>query len=287
MRFTVDASDGRSIEVEAVDWMMAMVRATEALGTQAAGFDCERRPGGQVHVTDHETGAHWTVTPVDGEPGAPADPVMRVPTPIGSTPRGAVPPRPRRYNSPLRKPMWSPDSTPRKGPAPSDPRLGRPPNLAERLFELSSAITSEPTAEAAASRSLEVALALVPCEAASVLRGGRHDQALVFFAVSGGAGDTLLGRSVPFGEGIAGATYDAGVSIVVHDVAGDPRHMASFDAETGFSSRAILCVPVRSEAGFHGVVELLNPPEGREFLAWHVDVVESLSAALAQAFSSP
>ena len=177
--------------------------------------------------------------------------------------------------------MWSPDAASR--PRPNGGTAGLvepPPNLAERLFELSNEIRAQGDARAAAVRALQIALALVTCEAGSVLRGGADDEQLEFFAVQGGAGEALVGRKVPFHEGIAGACYDSGVSIRVDDVARDPRHLREIDRETGFVTRSVLCVPVRSEHGFHGVIELLNPRA--PFLPWHVDVVESLAAALAE-----
>jgi GAF domain-containing protein len=179
--------------------------------------------------------------------------------------------------------MWTPGAQ-RQAPAPTAGWGEPPPNLAERLLELTAEVRAEPDARAAAARALQVAVALVDCEAGSVLRTTSDDDALEFFVVQGGAGEELAGRKVPFHEGIAGACYDSGVSVRVDDVALDPRHLREIDRDTGFVTRSVLCVPVRSEHGFHGVIELLNPRSrsGGEFLSWHVDVVESLAAALAE-----
>lgn len=283
MRFQVESADGRSVQVEAVDWMIAMVRATEALGVVPSALNCEPGPDGSVRVSDPDRGGSWRIVPLE-VPAASLPPASsRAPTPMLAPPRGdpgAVPARPRPYRTPVRKPLWSPDSAPRV--APTGTIEEPPPNLAERLFELSLQVRAEPTARQAAARALSIATTLVGCEAGAVLRGGAEDDAFEFWVVQGGAGESLVGRRVPFHKGLAGAAYDAGVPILVADVARDPRHNRDIDRDTGFTTRAVLCVPVRSELGFHGVVELLNPPPGRSFLAWHVDVVESLAAALAE-----
>lgn len=284
MRFRVEDKTGRILHLEAVDWMMAMVRATEAFGATPSGLDCEHRGNGVVRVSDPGTGDWWNVVPMsEGSEITPA-PVRRQPTPMIAPSRtdAMVPPRARRYRTPVRKPLWSPDSAPRLATRPEPPEAEAPPlNLAERLFELARDIRAQPDARAAAGEALRIAMGLVPCEAGSVLRGGRDDDAFEFFVVHGGA-ESLVGRRLPFGAGIAGAAYDAGIAILVDDVSKDPRHLAEIDQETGFHTRSILCVPVRSDAGFHGVIELLNPTRGPSFAPWHVDVVESLAAALAE-----
>jgi hypothetical protein len=283
VRYRVEDASGRILHLESVDWMMAMVRATEAFGAVPTGLDCEHRGDGVVHVSDPGTGASWTITALPEGSDITPVPVGRMPTPLVAPPRreAMLPPRTRRYRTPVRKPLWSPESVPRQALA-NDAQDAPPPNLAERLEELARDIRSQPDGRSAAAEALRVVMVLVPCEAGSVLRGGRDDDAFEFLVVQGGAGDRLVGRRLPFGAGLAGAAYDAGVTILVDDVSTDPRHMAEIDRETGFQTRSILCVPVRSDAGFHGVIELLNPTRGSSFAPWHVDVAESLAAALAE-----
>lgn len=284
MRFRVQASDGQVVELRAADWMMALVRGVDRMGHRMTGFSCNTRPGGIVDVTDYDSGLTWVVTPLDDH-GTPliAEPRAAVPEPAPATDVPAsgrlMQPRRRRYRVPPRMPLWSPDSSPRRGPEPRTVLEQPPPNLKERLFELALEIQKCQEAQAACEKTLELVMGLVPGEAGSVLRGGQDDERLVFVAATGPAGAALLGRELPYGEGIAGAACLAGVTLQVNDVSIDPRHFSGIDLETGFRTRSILCVPVRTEAGFFGVVEVLNPPDGG-FLAWHVDVVESLAQAL-------
>lgn len=283
MHFRVDSSDGRTLKVEAADWTMAMVRASEILGVRVAGFTCDTRPDGSVHVADDgSAGLSWEITPLPGDRGAVAPAPARAPTPMQAPPRSTpmMHARRRPYRAPQRKPLWSPDGG--SAPTVESSLEGEPLNLAERVRELAGQIRQSSNAQEAIERTLYLAMSLVNCEAGSVLRGGLDDEALVFVAVRGGAGDALLGRELPYGEGIAGASCEAGITLQVLDVPSDPRHKAEIDAETGFVTRALLCVPIRTDVEFFGVVELLNPRRQGGFSAWQVPVVESLALALAQ-----
>jgi len=275
VRFKITASADQQVIVEAVDWMMAMVRASELMGARVAGFSCNTRPDGIVDVTDHETGLSWVITPLDVEPAAE---LRATPGILARTPTG-TPNRPR-YRAPMRKPLWSPGSVPRKGPRSTATEESPPPNLAERLFELSLQIRKRNDAAEACDHLLELVMGLVPAEAGSVLLSrGRGE--LEFKSAAGPAAAELLGRRMPSTAGIAGAALSSGVTVQVNDASADPRHHSEIDQDTGFSTRCIVATPLRTETEVFGVVEVLNPMRGGVFLAWHTDVLESLGQALA------
>lgn len=63
--------------------------------------------------------------------------------------------------------------------------------------------------------------------------------------------------------GIAGAVFHSGAGEIVHDAYADPRFDAKIDEQTGFTTRSILCAPVRSARGeVIGVVQALNKRTG-------------------------
>ncbi len=278
MRFLIEDKHGRALHVEASDWMMAMVRATAALGAAPTGFDCEHQGGNRVRVTDPRSGEWWQIRE-DPDPEATLDIPDQAPAvePVsGGNP--VMPPRPRRYRTGVRKPLWAPATA--SSEAPPGPPPGAPPNLDEQLAEVASGIQGAPDVVAAATRTLQYAMGLTGVEAGSVLTA-HDDEGFAFLVVEGGAGPSLVGRRVPFGSGIVGAAFDAGVTIRVEDVSADPRHLQEIDQATGFVTRSLLCVPIRSEAGFHGALELLNATPG-SLLPWHVDAVEQLAATLGE-----
>lgn len=288
MRFEVLADDGRAVAVDAVDWMMALVRGVELLGPHnVSGFSCSTDASGVVTVQDHGSGRTWVVRlldsqiPDDGRSVTPPSAELRVTG--GPTPRRLMDPKRRAWASLPPRPLWAPDAAPRVAPS-QNPRAEAPPNLAEALFEQALRIRDANELVEACDLTLRSALAFVPAEGGAVLRGGKADQDLEFVAVRGGAGAALIGHRVPWGRGLAGAACLGGVAITASDVRADPRHDPTFDALTGFTTRGLLAVPVRTESGFYGVIEIVNPTGGT-FEPWHLDVVESLARALADRLS--
>jgi adenylate cyclase len=64
--------------------------------------------------------------------------------------------------------------------------------------------------------------------------------------------------------GVAGYVFNSGKGMVVHDAYSDPRFNRSVDEQTGFVTRSILCVPVRTAKGeIIGVAQALNKKNGK------------------------
>jgi putative methionine-R-sulfoxide reductase with GAF domain len=111
---------------------------------------------------------------------------------------------------------------------------------------------------------VETAADTVGAEAGSILL---HDEQgkLRFHTASGAAARAVKPMTVEPGQGIAGWTADTGKPAIVNDVDSDPRFEESFDRETGFRTRSILCVPLILEDKVIGVIELLNKSNDGEF----------------------
>lgn len=274
MRYQVIGPDGFGIDVDAVDWMMAMCEAIRVQQIEVSSWACWPAPGGGVLVTDPQSGRTWSVAAAEitAESRA-ATPAPRSPY---TDPDGAEATFAPDWEHPDHHTFYADDGEPVSRDAPS--------RLAERLFDLSAEIAGAAEPSSACHKALEVALSVVPCAAGSVLRGTLNDDALTFVAASGPAAKRLLGRKVPFGKGLVGAAYDQGVTIQVRDASSDHRHLAQFDRETGFETRAVVCVPVRAGDAFFGVIQLINPPGG--FEPWHVEAVESVAGSLATTLAS-
>jgi adenylate cyclase len=64
-------------------------------------------------------------------------------------------------------------------------------------------------------------------------------------------------------EGIAGVAFQTGESIIVADAYADPRFNPKTDQETGYLTKTVLCVPLRTSKGdIIGVAQALNKFEG-------------------------
>ena len=67
----------------------------------------------------------------------------------------------------------------------------------------------------------------------------------------------------PIGKGISGYVAETGESASVKDAYNDPRFNPEFDKRTGFTTRNILCVPMRNkEEKTIGVFQLINKRVG-------------------------
>jgi adenylate cyclase len=65
-------------------------------------------------------------------------------------------------------------------------------------------------------------------------------------------------------DGIIGAAFHTGNSIIVDDAYADPRFNPTIDQETGYVTKTILCVPLRTAKGdVIGVAQALNKADGR------------------------
>ncbi len=72
-------------------------------------------------------------------------------------------------------------------------------------------------------------------------------------------------RDIPLlnNSGIAGHVFSSGEGVIINDAYADPRFNRTIDEQTGFVTRSILCVPVRTAKGeVVGVAQVLNKQKG-------------------------
>lgn len=64
-------------------------------------------------------------------------------------------------------------------------------------------------------------------------------------------------------KGVAGAVFTEGQGMIIDDAYHDERFNKAIDAQTGFTTRSILCVPIRTAKGeVIGVIQALNKRQG-------------------------
>jgi len=90
----------------------------------------------------------------------------------------------------------------------------------------------------------------------------------------------------PAALGIAGAVFRSGDALLIHDVYSDPRFNRSIDVATGYLTRNMLCVPVRTRRGdIIGVTEVLNRRE-RDFTATDAVFLRAFTTHVATALEN-
>lgn len=100
---------------------------------------------------------------------------------------------------------------------------------------------------------------------------------LVFTLVKSEADRALLGQRLRPDEGIAGQVASRGRSLLIADVASDPRFSRRMDDVTGFATRSIVAVPMRTGSEVLGVIEVVNALAEREFTNEDLDILEAFA----------
>ena len=87
-------------------------------------------------------------------------------------------------------------------------------------------------------------------------------------------------------SGVAGHVFQSSEGLIIHDAYKDGRFNRSVDEQTGFRTRSILCVPVRTVNGeVIGVSQALNKKKGR-FTQDDLELLESMTQQAAVALQS-
>jgi signal transduction histidine kinase/putative methionine-R-sulfoxide reductase with GAF domain len=91
-------------------------------------------------------------------------------------------------------------------------------------------------------------------------------------------GNELTEIRLKLGEGIAGWVARSGDTVIIPDAYEDPRFNQEIDRRSGYRTRSILCLPMRTNHGrMIGVIQVLNKKNGGPF----TDADESLLGLLA------
>ena len=87
---------------------------------------------------------------------------------------------------------------------------------------------------------------LLDVEATSVWELDEERNLLVLHVATGERGEALRELTIPVGEGFIGEAVASGKIVLVQDVENDLRHYRQVDDQTGFVTRSVLTVPLRS-----------------------------------------
>lgn len=111
----------------------------------------------------------------------------------------------------------------------------------------------------------------------SLLLKDTNRNEMIFSVVVGDQKKQLQGRRLPMGQGIVGRIMETGRSIIVTDVARDDHFCPVIDESTGFQTRSIIGVPLKTDDKIFGVIELVNKITGENFTAMELTVLEAIA----------
>lgn len=127
---------------------------------------------------------------------------------------------------------------------------------------------------------LEGVARVISVEAGSVLRFA--DGELTFMVALGEKAEHVKPFRLREGQGIAGWVAETGENLIVHDVHKDPRYFPDVEKATGFVTKSILAVPMKTGDEIIGVIELINKVGGR-FTKKDLELIDAISSFAAVA----
>jgi signal transduction histidine kinase len=105
---------------------------------------------------------------------------------------------------------------------------------------------------------MQLSSAVLDASASALMLVDEESGELVSEYAHGQLSDLMRKQRTKLEEGIAGWVATHGVPVVVNDVHSDPRFSPLVDARTGFTTRSVVCVPLKIRNKTIGVLEVLN-----------------------------
>lgn len=150
-----------------------------------------------------------------------------------------------------------------------------------RLLEISTRLSSTLRLDDLLLQVMEVATELTDTEAASILLVDKKSGKLHFRASSGNIMPDDI--EVPLESSIAGWVVQNNRTLVLDDVEQDERHYANLDEKSDFQTRSMLAVPLITQGGTIGALEVLNKAFGQGYTAQDIALMEALASQAAVA----
>jgi signal transduction histidine kinase len=130
------------------------------------------------------------------------------------------------------------------------------------------------------------AVEILDCEAGSLLLVDEQTDELVFKVTTGPVAKDLINKRMPAHSGLAGKTVKTRRPEIVDNVKDSPDWFAETDKETGFTTRAMLVMPMEVKERVIGVIEVINKRNRQPFLPEDQELLSAFSASAAVAIEN-
>jgi two-component system NtrC family sensor kinase len=150
------------------------------------------------------------------------------------------------------------------------------------LIEINRVVTSSLELDEVLEATIQGIREILHVEAGSLVMVDEETGSLVFRKTFSPERGWIAGRTICPGEGIVGYVAESGNSKLVNDVERDPHFLAEVDEEAGFTSREILCVPLRVRDRVLGAIEVINKLGGK-FTEQDLELLQAMAASVAVA----
>jgi len=122
----------------------------------------------------------------------------------------------------------------------------------------------------------QIGAAFAPASWSLFFRNHRSGE-LTFVVAIGSGADRLIGKTLEKGRGVAGWIAEKGEALIIEDVAKDSRFDPSMDQTSGFTTKSIIGVPLKTRTRVFGVIELINRMNGQAFTAFDLKLLSTIA----------
>jgi diguanylate cyclase (GGDEF)-like protein len=145
------------------------------------------------------------------------------------------------------------------------------------LMEIGKALTSSLDQQEILSVIMEKVSELLKPRVWSLLLIDEATEELVFEIAVSPAAERLKGVRLKRGEGIAGWVALHGEPLLIPDVHRDERFAAKIDDSTHFTTRSIVCVPIKSRCRPLGVIQIINSLDQGSFTEGDLRILATIA----------
>ncbi len=131
-----------------------------------------------------------------------------------------------------------------------------------RLIEITGLLNSTLNVEELLALIMRSGADLLGAETSSLFLLDEERKELEIAVATGAPAEDVVRRRIPAGTGIAGWVVEHGEPAIVDDPGTDPRFYGGIDEQSGFQTRNVLAVPLRTKEKVIGVVEIINKRDG-------------------------
>jgi signal transduction histidine kinase len=154
------------------------------------------------------------------------------------------------------------------------------------LVQISSQVNSSLETQEALNNALMSVEQSLNAEVSSIFEVDKAKGELYFRLARGPGSEKIKTLRLKIGQGIAGWVAQTEKPLICADPYGDARFSRQFDAQSGFCTRSILCVPLKSQDRLVGVLEVLNKKDGRCFHDEDLEILTMLGNMIGPALEN-
>lgn len=159
-------------------------------------------------------------------------------------------------------------------------------NEIELLVKLSTLINSSLNIQKVLENALNCVEQFLRAEVSSIFEVDKTTGELYFRLARGPMATQIKGLRLKIGEGIAGWVAQTEKSLICNDPLSDSRFCHAFDAQSGFKTKSILCVPIKARDRLIGVLEVINKKDGGKFAANDLELLTILGNQIGTALDN-